>query len=201
MEIATPGPTDRIEPRVRPNAPQVRPQFVDRLVAARSVLAEHRQFAFERGDLATELVISSVEVGDQDGQVLRDSWAKPSLPVWARNWTTNSTPRTKVTTPISSWLATADASPTRPTRPPLIPTGDVDGEASRPRIAQGHRPGEGRHLDCLRLGERDADPVRLRPGPDEVDEPGRSAQTVVQIGGSEGGDLVRRSEVRGVDQQ
>src|SRR5689334_3809611 len=61
----------RVDARVQPDAAQVRAQLIDRRVAALIVLAEHRELPLERGDLTAELVITVVEIADQDGQVLR----------------------------------------------------------------------------------------------------------------------------------
>ena len=69
--IETPGPDRRVDARVEPDAAQVGPQLVDRRVAAIGVLGEDIELALEGRDLGPELVVAVVEVGHEDGQVLR----------------------------------------------------------------------------------------------------------------------------------
>ena len=69
--IVTPRPVTGSRPGVGPDATQVASELVDRDVAASLVGGQRRELALERGDLAAQLVVARVEVGDEHGQVLR----------------------------------------------------------------------------------------------------------------------------------
>ena len=162
---------------------------------------ERRELALERGDLAAQLVVAGVEVGHEDRQVLRRQLreAASSRPGPAAGRRRAARARTPPPRSSAGCVARASSSAAR--------TGGRDQRRSgrrgrdRPRVAQRHRPGERRHVDRLRLGERDPDAVPLGARPHEVDEPGRRAQPVVQVVRADGRDLVRRREVGRVDQQ
>ena len=71
-----PGSGDRIEPGVGADPLQIGADLVDRDVATRAVLDERRQLPVERGRFRTQVIVAVVEVGHQDGQVLRGQLGK-----------------------------------------------------------------------------------------------------------------------------
>ena len=58
-------------PGVEADPPQVGPQLVERHVAAFACSGQDDELALQRGDLAPQLVVAVVEVGDEHRQVLR----------------------------------------------------------------------------------------------------------------------------------
>ena len=173
--IATPGPPTGSRPANARTRREVAAELVDRRLAARLVAGQRRRAPARGRDLAPQLVVAGVEVGDEDGQVLRrhagERRRRRPATAAGRRRAARATKRRRRRSRAGSGVRCIVRAPRGWRGRRRRDSRSVDG------------PGEGRHVDRPRAR-------RTRPGcrsastraRDEVEEALRRRQPVVQVG-------------------
>ena len=154
MMIDHARPAGRLQAGVQPDALQVGPQLVDRRVAALRVGGQRRQLAL-RGSTASRRSWSlrALRLATSTVRSCDDSPAN-AVPARLRPELDDDEQPEHEGHGRDRQLVPPSVHASRPGSPrPVTAAPSADGRRPGAGVAQGDRPGEGRHVDRLRLGE------------------------------------------------